>query len=68
MWVLKKREEIKYAQILINMKCEKFSSREDGQNVSEEVWRWKLERKSLKVKMRRNNVIYSLWEVEIGGV
>ena len=33
----KKKEEIRYAQILTKMKSEKFSSEEDGQNVSEEV-------------------------------
>ena len=64
----KKKEEIRYAQILTKMKGEKFSNKEDGQNVSEEVWRWKLERKSLKVKMRRKKVIYSVWKVGICGV
>ena len=64
----KKIEEIRYAQILTKMKGEKFSSGEDGQNVSEEVWKWKFERKSLKGKIRRKKVIYSVWEVGIGGV
>ena len=41
----KKRDEIRYAQILTKMKGEKILSEEDGQNVSKEVWRWKLERK-----------------------
>ena len=64
----KKRDEIRYAQILTKMKGEKILSEEDGQNMSKEVWRWKLERKNLKVKMRRNKVIYSVWEIGIGGV
>ena len=64
----KKRDEIRYAQILTKMKGEKILSEEDGQNMSKEVWRWKLERKSLNVKMRRKNVIYSVWKVGIGGV
>ena len=64
----KKKEEIRHAQILTKMKGEKFSNYEDRQNVSEEFWRWKLERKNLKVKMRRNKVIYSVWEIGIGGV
>ena len=63
----KKIEEIRYAQILTKMKGEKFPSGEDGL-LSEEVWKWKFERKSLKGKIRRKNVIYSVWEVGIGGV
>ena len=50
------------------MKGEKISSGKDEQNVSEEVWRWNLERTNLKVKMRRKKVIYSVWEVGISGV
>ena len=64
----KKKEEIRHAQILTKMKGEKFSSGKDEQNVSEEVWSWNLERTSLKVKMRRKKVIYSVWEVGISGV
>ena len=51
------------------MKDEKLRSEnlsfkwEEGENVSEEVLRWKLERRSLKVKMRMKKVIYSVWEV-----
>ena len=33
----KKKEEIRYAQILTKMKGEKFSNRQDGQNVNEEI-------------------------------
>ena len=46
------------------MRSENLSFKwEEGENVSEEVLRWKLERRNLKVKMRMKKVIYSVWEV-----